>query len=85
MTVMSHDAGYEIKRKSSDLWLGNKRKIHTILVPTVPIIENNIGIADLPMPRSALGKRSIIEHRKYVADVMAKISKPYSITEESLV
>lgn len=32
-------------------------KIQTILVPTVPMIERSIGIAEYPIPRNAPGKR----------------------------
>lgn len=39
-------------------------KIQTILVPTVPMIERSIGIAEYPIPRSAPGKRSISPHIK---------------------
>ena len=62
--MMIHDAGYEINRIASDLWYGKMPKIHTTLVPTVPMTDNTIGTADYPMPRSAPGNRSIQPHRK---------------------
>ena len=39
-------------------------KIHTTLVPTVPMTDNTIGTAEYPMPRSAPGNKSIQPHRK---------------------
>ena len=39
-------------------------KIHTTLVPTVPMTDNTIGTADYPMPRSAPGNKSIQPQRK---------------------
>jgi Na+-driven multidrug efflux pump len=57
--------GAEINRKYSDLCCGKNAKIHRTRIPTVPIIDNTIGTAEYPIPRSAPGKRSIIPHRKY--------------------
>ena len=59
---MIQDAGYDINKISKDLWFGKIQKIHTILVPTVPMIERIIGTPERPIPRSAPGNRSINPH-----------------------
>ena len=85
MIVAIHEPGYDINRKNSDLWLGNRPYIQIILTPTVPIIESIIGTAEYPIPLSAPGKRSMIPHRKYGIVVIEIISSPDLITSLLLV
>ena len=53
------ESGYDINRKNSDLWLGNRPYIQIILTPTVPIIESIIGTVEYPIPLSALRKERL--------------------------
>ena len=85
MIVAIHEPGYDINRKNSDLWLGNRPYIQMILTPTVPIIESIIGTVEYPIPLSAPGKRSMIPHRKYGIVVIEIISSPDLITSLLLV
>ena len=45
---MIQDAGYEMNRTARDLCLGKIQYIHTIRVPTVPMIERSIGTPECP-------------------------------------
>ena len=83
--VIVHDAGYDINNTYSDLLYGNIKNIHTILVPTVPIIDNIMGTAEYPIPRNAPGNKSIIPHKKYGTVVIERIYIPHFITSGSFV
>lgn len=82
---MIQDAGYEMNRTARDLCLGKIQYIHTIRVPTVPMIERSIGTPECPIPRSAPGNKSINPQRKYVTVVYSRISIPHFITASLLV
>lgn len=67
MIVAIHEPGYDINRKNSDLWLGNRPYIQIILTPTVPIIESIIGTVEYPIPLSAPGRRGCQKEEIIVA------------------